>query len=153
MHSGEQDRPDLDSGVRVDRTARAASSAFGIQPPNLKNVKNVRQRTTRIINYSYRNGIRLITPETLGPNCITYCRVRFLCAEERGEMTQRSGAAFDPKTITLLKNVLAEAEQTLPVQKRSSEARVKLATGILTAAAEGERDPARLRAAGLHAVQ
>jgi len=35
----------------------------------------------------------------------------------------------------------------------SSEARVKLATGILKAAAEGERDPARLRAAGLFALR
>ena len=68
-------------------------------------------------------------------------------------MTQRSGAAFDPKTINLLKKVLADAERTLPAQRRSSEVRVKLATGILKAAAEGERDPVRLRAAGLVAVR
>jgi hypothetical protein len=67
-------------------------------------------------------------------------------------MTQGS-ATYDPDTITLLKTVLAEAEQTLPVQWRSSEARVKLATGILKAAAEGERDPSRLRAAGLVAIK
>jgi hypothetical protein len=69
------------------------------------------------------------------------------------EATQRSGVAFDPKTIGLLKKVLADAEQTLPMQGRSSEARVKLATGILDAAAKGERDPARLRPAALDAVR
>jgi len=68
-------------------------------------------------------------------------------------MTEGRGAAFDPKTIGLLKSVLAEAEHKLPPQRRSSEARVKLATGILEAAAKGERDPARLQAAGLEAVR
>jgi hypothetical protein len=50
-------------------------------------------------------------------------------------------------------SVLAEAERTLPNQRRSSEARVKLATGILEAAAKGERDPSRLRAAGLFSIK
>ena len=78
-------------------------------------------------------------------------RGRPLCVNKRGEMTK--GTAFDPKTITLLKKVLAEAERSLPMPRRSSEVRVKLATGILKAAANGERDPARLRAAGLIAVE
>jgi hypothetical protein len=64
-------------------------------------------------------------------------------------MTQRSEAAFDPDTITLLKEVLLQAEETLLTQHRSSEVRVKLAAGILKAAAEGERDPARLQKAAL----
>jgi hypothetical protein len=68
-------------------------------------------------------------------------------------MTQANGAVFDPTIITLLKEVLEQAEGTLPIQKRSSEAKVKLATCILKAAAEGERDPARLRKAALVAVQ
>jgi hypothetical protein len=68
-------------------------------------------------------------------------------------MTQGSGTVFDPNTIVLLKKVLAEAEQTLPNQRRSSEARVKFATGILEAAAKGERDPLRLRAAGLVSIK
>ena len=68
-------------------------------------------------------------------------------------MTQQNRAIFDPETITLLKKVLAEAERTLPNQRRSSEARVKLATGILEAAAKGERDPLRLRAAGLVSIE
>jgi hypothetical protein len=63
------------------------------------------------------------------------------------------GAPYDPKTINLLKKVLAEAENALPRERRSSETRVKLATGILKAAAEGERDPSRLRAAGLIAIE
>ena len=63
------------------------------------------------------------------------------------------GAPYDPETIILLKKVLAEAESALPKQRRSSEARVRLATGILNAAAEGERDPSRLRAAGLIAIE
>ena len=67
-------------------------------------------------------------------------------------MTQGSGTIFDPETITLLKKVLAEAERTLPNQRRSSEARVKLAAGILEAASKGERDPLQLRAAGLVSI-
>ena len=62
-------------------------------------------------------------------------------------MNHGSGAAYDPETITLPKAVLAEAERTLPEQRRSSEARVRMAGGILKAAAEGERNPARLRTA------
>jgi len=68
-------------------------------------------------------------------------------------MTQGSGTTFDPETINLLKTVLAEAERTLPNQRGSSEARVKLATGILEAAARGERNPSRLRAAALFSIK
>ena len=64
-------------------------------------------------------------------------------------MNEQSEAAFDPDTITLLKEVLLQAEETFPIQLRSSEVRVKLAMGILKAAAEGERDPARLQKAAL----
>jgi hypothetical protein len=78
----------------------------------------------------------------------------FTPTPRRGDMTQGSGTAlFDPRTTTLLKEVLAQVEETLPMQKRSSEVRVKLATCILKAAAEGERDPERLRDAALSAVQ
>jgi hypothetical protein len=69
-------------------------------------------------------------------------------------MTEGTRAAtFDPETISLLKSVLAEAERKLPAQRRSSEVRVKLASGILKAAAKGERDPVRLRAAGLAVIK
>jgi hypothetical protein len=73
--------------------------------------------------------------------------------KQRGKMTQGSGTIFDPETITLLKKVLAEAERTVPHQSRSSEARVKLAAGILEAASKGERDPLQLRAAGLVSIK
>jgi len=65
-------------------------------------------------------------------------------------MTQLSGVGlFDPRTTTLLKEVLALAELTLPVEQRSVEVRIELATRILKAAANGERDPGRLREAAL----
>ena len=60
-------------------------------------------------------------------------------------MTQRKAAAFDPETIALLKSVVSHAESTLPRHLRSSEMRVELATRVLEAAANGERDPVRLR--------
>jgi hypothetical protein len=63
------------------------------------------------------------------------------------------GAPYDAETVRLLKKVLAEAENALLNPRRSSEARVRLASGILKAAAEGERDPSRLRAAGLTAIR
>jgi hypothetical protein len=36
---------------------------------------------------------------------------------------------------------LTEAEQSLPIETRTSEIRVQLASGIFTAARDGERDP------------
>jgi hypothetical protein len=68
-------------------------------------------------------------------------------------MTQGSGTGFDSRTTTLLKEVLAQVEETLPMQQRSSEVRVKIGTCILKAAAGGERDPERLRNAALAIVR
>jgi hypothetical protein len=67
-------------------------------------------------------------------------------------MNQTHRPSFDSETIVLLKRVLAETEELLPLEARSSEVRVTLASGILTAAADGERDPVRLRYAGLRNV-
>jgi hypothetical protein len=67
-------------------------------------------------------------------------------------MAQRTGASFDPETLALLRTVLIEAEQSLPVQARTSETRVQLASGILAAARGGERDPVRLRTAALRGM-
>jgi hypothetical protein len=64
-------------------------------------------------------------------------------------MAQAVGADFSPETVALLKKVLIETEGSIPPESRSSETRVKLASGILAAAADGERDPGRLRSAGL----
>jgi hypothetical protein len=67
-------------------------------------------------------------------------------------MNQTHRPGFDSATIALLKRVLAETEELLPLEARSSEVRVTLASGILMAAADGERDPVRLRSAGLRNV-
>ena len=67
-------------------------------------------------------------------------------------MADLQGHGFDADTIALLKRVLLETEAMLPMTARSSEVRVTLASGILTAAAEGERDPVRLRSAGLQKI-
>ena len=65
---------------------------------------------------------------------------------------QTVGPNFDPETVYLLKRVLAESEEMLPAKARSSEIRVRLASRILSAAKEGERDPQRLRTAALSEV-
>jgi hypothetical protein len=67
-------------------------------------------------------------------------------------MGQTAGANFDPETIAFLKKILVEAEESLPLDVRSSEVSVRLASGILTAAAGGERDPERLRSAALREI-
>jgi len=67
-------------------------------------------------------------------------------------MAQIDASSFDPDTIALLRKVLADTEGVIPIALRSSEVRVKLASGILAAAAEGERDPSRLRSAGLLSI-
>ena len=67
-------------------------------------------------------------------------------------MTQNIEANFDPKTLSLLKRVLVEAEQSLPVDARTSEVRVRLASSILRAAREGERNPRRFCSAGLRGI-
>lgn len=60
---------------------------------------------------------------------------------------------FDPETITLLGNVLERAAAELPHDRFSQERKVRLASDILSAAAEGERDPVRLCAAALAGSQ
>jgi hypothetical protein len=68
-------------------------------------------------------------------------------------MPQQVERSFDPKTLALLKRVLIEAEEMLPIEARTSEARVQIASGILAAAGDGERDPSRLRSAGLRSCR
>ena len=58
-------------------------------------------------------------------------------------------AAFDPEEIRFLKEVLDDAVAALPVQLRTSATRAVLAHNILTQAAQGERDPIRLRTLAL----
>jgi hypothetical protein len=56
---------------------------------------------------------------------------------------------FDPETLALLKAVFEEAYALLPPHKRTHEMRSALAVRILKCAANGERNPTRLRAFAL----
>jgi hypothetical protein len=62
------------------------------------------------------------------------------------------GQNFDRDTVDLLKRVLVESEEMLAAESRTSEIRVRLASGILSAAKGGERNPERLRSAALSGV-
>lgn len=62
------------------------------------------------------------------------------------------GAAFDPETIELLLNSLDEAWSLLPPRERMRVSKATLAERILRAAANGERDPVRLRTRALIGV-
>jgi hypothetical protein len=67
-------------------------------------------------------------------------------------MAEQIGANFDPDTLALLKRVLVEAEQSIPIKARTSAMKVQIAFRILKAARGGERNPMRLRSAGLCGV-
>jgi hypothetical protein len=67
-------------------------------------------------------------------------------------MDRTQGAVFDPETIDLLRSVLDDAWASLLPDQQANVSRTFLAEGILKAATQGERDPARLRARALLAV-
>jgi hypothetical protein len=56
---------------------------------------------------------------------------------------------FDPDTIALLRNTLDRAWASLPASQQAVMSQAVLAERILKAAAQGERDPDRLRARAL----
>jgi hypothetical protein len=56
-----------------------------------------------------------------------------------------TNSPFDPETLALLKAVFEEACALVPLRRRTHEMRSALAVRILRRAAEGERDPTRLR--------
>jgi hypothetical protein len=56
---------------------------------------------------------------------------------------------FDPETVALLRETLQDAWASLRQDQKARMSRTLLAEGIVTAAAEGERDPERLRDAAL----
>ena len=58
-------------------------------------------------------------------------------------------AAYDQETISMLSSVLERAVAALPLKQRTDERKARLASGILGAAARGERDPIRLYAIAL----
>lgn len=53
---------------------------------------------------------------------------------------------FDPETLALLRTTLDRAWASLPASQQAVTSRSILAERILRAAAQGERDPDRLRA-------
>jgi hypothetical protein len=60
-------------------------------------------------------------------------------------MQHNGGGAFDPKTIKLLKAALDQAWLSLSPGQQAHTTKSYLAQRILKLAAQGERDPARLR--------
>jgi hypothetical protein len=56
---------------------------------------------------------------------------------------------FDPEILALLRTTLDHAWDSLPAREQAVTSRSILAGRILKAAAEGERDPERLRALAL----
>jgi hypothetical protein len=58
-------------------------------------------------------------------------------------------AAYDQETISMLSTVLERAVAGLPREQRTDERKARLASGILAAAARGERDPIQLYAIAL----
>jgi hypothetical protein len=60
-------------------------------------------------------------------------------------MKIRQGGSFDPETITLLRTALDEAWVNLLPEQQTRTSKSHLAERILKLAAQGERDPVRLR--------
>jgi hypothetical protein len=58
-------------------------------------------------------------------------------------------AGFDPETLTLLRTALDDAWALLPDKGKSEILKSEMARRILKQAAEGVRDPAKLRASAL----
>lgn len=62
------------------------------------------------------------------------------------------GTSFNPQTIAIMKRVLDEAVETLP-EPVSSGTVQSLAKNIINLAAQGERDPERMKLLALLALQ
>ena len=58
-------------------------------------------------------------------------------------------ALYDPETLIVLRNALDEAWALLPDNRKSASQKSDMAQRILKKAAEGVRDPVRLRASAL----
>ena len=56
---------------------------------------------------------------------------------------------FDPETVTLLRETLEEAWTCLPPELQATMQKTALAERMLKSAAQGDRDPKRLRDAAL----
>jgi hypothetical protein len=64
-------------------------------------------------------------------------------------MKTMAGGVYDPETIELLRAVLDGAWNSLAAEAQAHSSKCLLAERILRLAATGERNPIRLRAAGL----
>ena len=62
------------------------------------------------------------------------------------------GAVYTPETLKLLRDALEDAWAALRPDERARATKSMLATRLLELAAEGERDPARLRSEALSTV-
>lgn len=62
------------------------------------------------------------------------------------------GSVYTPETVKLLRDALDDAWASLRPDERARASKTMLATRLLELAAEGERDPARLRSAALSIV-
>jgi hypothetical protein len=62
------------------------------------------------------------------------------------------GAVYTPETVKLLRDALDDAWAALRPDERARASKAMLATRLLEVAAEGERDPARLRREALSTV-
>jgi hypothetical protein len=67
-------------------------------------------------------------------------------------MLNHAQGAFDPETLTILKDVFDEACALVPEAQSTPEMRTILAERILNLAGRGERDPIRLRTYALMQV-
>jgi hypothetical protein len=56
------------------------------------------------------------------------------------------GGAYDPETVSLLRTVLDQAWDTLLPHQQARLSKSEMAARMLRFAAQGERDPVRLRA-------
>jgi hypothetical protein len=63
--------------------------------------------------------------------------------------TNRKGGSFDPETVAILKIVLDDAWTSLVPAQQARTSKSDMAVRILEAAANGERDPAKLRMTAL----
>jgi hypothetical protein len=61
----------------------------------------------------------------------------------------RQGRLFDPETVEVLKTVLEDAWASLVPTEQARTSKSEMAARILEAAADGERDPAKLRTMAL----
>ena len=62
-------------------------------------------------------------------------------------------ALFDTEVIELMKSVFEAAAAVLPASKRTSSIKAEMASSILACAANGERNPAALKAEALRVVE